>query len=289
MATNPFFDSAYRSDDDQGLYESLVIECIQVHGRDYYYLPRTLVNYDELFGEDTAGSSFKDAVKVEMFLESTHGWEGEGELISQFGIELRHEASLVVSKKRFKDEVGKRFNINVPREGDLIVFPKEVDNRKRIFEISYVDPEAVFYQLGKLYTYRLKVRVFEYSGEEFDTGVEHIDDYEVVHNNTQSVEYIDITGVLNVGDIITQPGFKAVVLAINEDEKLIVHSSNEHENAKDSSVNVLYPLTSEYGARITLARVDDTAESIGNSDDKLINMNEPIVVSYSEHNPYLSR
>lgn len=290
MSTNPFFESSYNASQyDQELYESLVIECIQVHGRDYYYLPRTLVNYDDLFGEDAAGSLFKDAAKVEMYLESTQGWEGEGEIISQFGIELRHEASLVMAKSRFKEEIGKRFNLAVPREGDLIVFPQEVDNRKRIFEISFVEPEAVFYQIGKLYVYRIKVRVFDYSGEQFDTGVEHIDDYETIHNMTQSVKLVNYTGEFNIGDIVTQKkGFKAVVLGFNEEESILILSSNEAENAADANPNPLWPLMSDSGAWAYMEGMEDTAESIGNADNKLIDYNEPIVVSTDEHNPYLN-
>lgn len=290
MSTNPFFESNYNATQyDQDLYESLVVECIQVYGRDYYYLPRTLVNYDDLFGEDSAGSLFKDAAKVEMYLESTQGWEGEGEIISQFGIELRHEASLVMAKSRFKAEIGKRFNLPVPREGDLIVFPQEVDKRKRIFEISFVEPEAVFYQLGKLYVYRIKVRVFDYSGEQFDTGLDHIDDYETIHNMTQSIKLVNYTGDFNIGDVVSQrKGFRAVVLGFNKDDNILILSSNENENAMDANPNPLWPLTSDNGAVGYMEGMNDTVESIGNADNKIIDDNEPIVVSYEEHNPYLN-
>lgn len=286
MSTNPFFESNYSDEHSQQLYESLVVECIQQYGRDYLYLPRTLVNYDELWGEDSAGSLFKDAAKVEMYLESTQGWEGEGEIISQFGIELRHEATLVIAKSRFHDEVTRKFNIKVPREGDLVVFPLELDKRKRIFEISYVEPEAVFYQLGKLYVYKIKVCVFEYSGEQFDTGIDHVDSYEITHSITQKIQLQEVQGSFTPGDIVTQKGFRALVISYNPDTLEIVLTQNEHESATSSEPNKFWPLKGESATGYITKTVDPT-ESIGNSDSEILLSNESIVLSPDESNPYL--
>lgn len=287
MATNPFFESSFKSQHDQDLYESLVIESIQVHGRDYLYMPRTLVNFDRLFGEDVI-SAFEEAIPVEMYLESVSGWEGEQELITKFGISLYDEASLVVSKKRFHDEIGKKFGFKHPREGDLIVFPIEVDKRIRIFEISFVDPEAVFYQLGKLYTYRLKVRVFDYNGESIRTGIKDIDMYEVKHKITQTIELDHGTGDFYPGDVIYQgESFEAVVLSWNKDEQKLVITSNESENALDASPDTNMPIITDSGTMWYMHKVDDRAENIGTADNKLIEANAEILVDESEYNPYL--
>ena len=112
MSTNPYFDSSFTADQfDQELYDSLVEESIQVHGRDYYYLPRTLSNFNELFGEDVV-SVFKAAKKVEMYIENVSGWQGEQQFISKFGLEIRENASLIVSKRRFKEEIGTAFGLS---------------------------------------------------------------------------------------------------------------------------------------------------------------------------------
>ena len=58
MPTNHHFSKGTIS--EQYLYEDLAIEAIQIYGHDCYYLPRTLVNKDQLFGED-ALSKFDDA------------------------------------------------------------------------------------------------------------------------------------------------------------------------------------------------------------------------------------
>jgi hypothetical protein len=204
MSTNPYFDSSFTADQfDQELYDSLVEESIQVHGRDYYYLPRTLSNFNELFGEDVV-SVFKAAKKVEMYIENVSGWQGEQQFISKFGLEIRENASLIVSKRRFKEEIGIAFGLSNPREGDIIIFPKELDHRIRFFEISYVDAEPVFYQLGDLYSYRLSVRPFDYNGEQFETGITEIDDYELQYGASEKLELESGTGTFSLGDIITQ-------------------------------------------------------------------------------------
>ena len=61
MPTNHFFSKGTVS--EQHLYEDLTIEAIQIFGHDVYYLPRTLVNKDELFGEDPL-SKFSDAYTI---------------------------------------------------------------------------------------------------------------------------------------------------------------------------------------------------------------------------------
>ena len=159
MATNPYFESSYTATEaDQELFNDLIVESIKVHGRDMYYLPRTLTNFDEFFGED-AISAFNDAVAVEFYLENVMGWEGEGKFFSKFGFELQEEAALIVARSRFREEVTSKFpHITVPRAGDVIVLPSELDKRRRAFEITYAAEESVFYQLGELYIWKLSRR-----------------------------------------------------------------------------------------------------------------------------------
>ena len=288
MSTNPYFDSSFTADQfDQELYDSLVEESIQVHGRDYYYLPRTLSNFNELFGEDVV-SVFKAAKKVEMYIENVSGWQGEQQFISKFGLEIRENASLIVSKRRFKEEIGTAFGLSNPREGDIIIFPKELDHRIRFFEISYVDAEPVFYQLGDLYSYRLSVRPFDYNGEQFETGITEIDDYELQYGASEKLELESGTGTFSLGDIITQGNsYTATVLSFDENTKELVVTANESENGTSSSPEFNLPIKSNSGAVWTLKQIIDKTEHIGNSDNDIIDNKNIDLIDDFESNPFL--
>src|SRR5699024_9961758 len=210
--TNRYFESSFNAQyADQQLFDDLIVESIQIHGRDYYYLPRKLTNFDKFFGED-AESEFDKISQVEMYLESTDGWEGDGSFVSKFGMEIRDEATLVVSRKRWAETVEVEFGLKFPREGDVIVFPDEIDHFIRAFEISWVEDDPTFYQLGSLSTFRMKVRVFEHNGESFDTGVKDIDTYNK-YSYSQRLQLLEGGfGVYESGEEITQGNnFKAIV------------------------------------------------------------------------------
>ena len=174
MSTNVFFSRG--TPNEQHLYEDLAIEAIQIYGHDVFYIPRTLVNKDELFGED-ALSRFDDAYGIEMWMETQEGYEGEKELISRFGLEIRDETTFVVSRRRWDNTVSNDANLIVssrPDEGDLVYMPTV----KKLFEISFVDHDDPFYQIDNLPVYKLYCRTFEYSSEVLDTGIYAIDDIE---------------------------------------------------------------------------------------------------------------
>lgn len=174
MPTNHYFSKGTIT--EQYLYEDLVIEALQIYGHDVYYLPRKLVNKDQLFGEDPL-SSFNDAYSIEMYMETVEGYEGEKELVSRFGLEIRDETTFVVARRRWLDLVGHDSNLITsvrPGEGDWIYMP----NVRRLFEISFVDIDDPFYQIDNLPVYKLYCRTVEYSAERLDTGIDAIDDIE---------------------------------------------------------------------------------------------------------------
>jgi len=168
MATNPYFRKAVRSEQD--LIDDLSVEVIKIHGFDMVYLPRTLVRKDELFGEDRSPSRFSTGREIEMLVESVDGFEGDGEIFSRIGLEIRDNVSLVVSRKRFEQEFSD-LGIKTPREGDLLYFPIS----GAIFEINFVERENPFYQLNKISTYKITCSLFRYTGEDFETGWSDID------------------------------------------------------------------------------------------------------------------
>ena len=146
---------------------------MQIYGHDVYYLPRTLVNKDQLFGED-ALSKFDDAYLIEMYMDTVEGYEGEKELVSRFGLEIRDETTFTVSRRRWLDLVSSNTNLITslrPNEGDWIYF----SNGPRLFEISFVDKDDPFFQVDNLPVYKLYARTVEYSDERLDTGITDID------------------------------------------------------------------------------------------------------------------
>ncbi len=171
MATNVFFNHAVKT--EQNLVEDLIVESLRFYGHNCYYLPRKIVNEDTILG-DAAESSFEDAYEIEMYLEGNDGFEGEGELYSKFGIETRESAHFVLSRRSWERFVSLDTNLATglrPNEGDLVYFPLS----NSLFEIKFVEHENTFYQLGKLYTFKLSCDLYEYSGEDFDTNIEAID------------------------------------------------------------------------------------------------------------------
>ena len=175
-ATNLYFNN-YANLGEQTLIEDLIIESIKIYGIECYYMPRTLVAEDNIFGEDPL-SKFEQAYNIEMYIKSVDGFEGEGDFLSRFNIEIRDEITFVVARRRWSEEIAEDQSTPVdgdgvarPAEGDLIYFPLN----GKIFEVKFVEHEAVFYQMGDLQTYELRCELYEYSYEEIDTGIASID------------------------------------------------------------------------------------------------------------------
>ena len=168
MPRNVYFSQAVRS--EQNLYEDLVIESLKIFGQDVYYIPRTLINRDNILGEDPS-AQFDDAYLMEAYIENVDGFEGAGDLYQKFGIEVRDEANFVISRKVWNGNVGLYEALDKPREGDLLFLPMT----NSFFEITFVEDDKTFYQLSNLPVYKLTCSLFEYNDEEFDTGVDEID------------------------------------------------------------------------------------------------------------------
>ena len=178
MPTNVYFDTGTKP--EQHLYEDLMIEQLKIYGQEVFYIPRTLVKEDELFGEDTL-SKFGDAYLIEMYFENVEGYEGEKEIMSKFGLQMNEDVTFVVSRRRFEQLVSHDSNLIVktrPNEGDLVYFPKV----NKIFEISFVDHDDPFYQVHNVPAFKLKCKTFEYGGEDIDTGITEIDAIETANS-----------------------------------------------------------------------------------------------------------
>ena len=178
MAINHHFQggNGIGNTNEKKLYEDLIIEGLKIYGHDVYYLPRTLVNQDLILGEDSL-SKFDDSYLIEMYVETTEGLAGEQELINKFGLEIREETTFMLSKRRWTNAVDSEHTMIVegrPNEGDIIYYPL----LNKFFEISFVEDQEPFFQLGNLPVYKLRARTWEYSSEKLNTGVTDIDSAE---------------------------------------------------------------------------------------------------------------
>jgi hypothetical protein len=172
--TNVYFSHGTRN--EQYLVEDLIIESLKIYGNEFMYIPRTLVSKDEILGEDRL-SKFTSSFPIEMYFENVDSLGGQGAFIQKFGLMMEQSATLVVARRRWEQMVGRYGQTilpNRPCEGDLIYFPLT----KGLFEIKFVSHQDPFYQLGKLYVYKLQVELFQYASERIDTGIAPIDAFE---------------------------------------------------------------------------------------------------------------
>lgn len=169
MSINPFFNK-FSANNEQNLYEGLIIESIQIHGLEIEYLPRELKAYDEIYGSDTV-SEYNSHYPIEMYVKSVDGFEGDGTFLSKFGLEIRDQVTLSVAVKRFNEEIGIPRTMERPNEGDLLYFPLG----KRVFFIKFVNHRPQFYPLGHLNLYDLVCESWEYGSELLNTGIPEVD------------------------------------------------------------------------------------------------------------------
>ena len=210
MATNKYF-KPYSYGREQDTAEDLIIESIKIYGLEVKYLPRTIINQDFLLGEDPLGK-FNSAIDIEVYVKNIQGFEGEGDFLSKFNLEIRDQITFTMARKRFTqitsekltDEVGFNYQVETantgawsasdsyvletgsangysittsrPMEGDLIFFPLN----NKLYEIKFVEHENIFYQHGKLYTYDIQCELYDRDSR-LDTGNTAID---IIETNT---------------------------------------------------------------------------------------------------------
>lgn len=199
MPKNPYF---FDNTSEQRLIEDITKETIAAMGRRVYYIPRTLFNRDYLYGEDTV-SKFNNAYELVAYVNTVSGFEGQGDLITKFGIDLKDRIELVLSKKVFEDRITRvNTTLTRPKEGDLIWF----EDSDTLFEINFVEHENPFYPLGKLYTYVLTCETFVYSQEDFATKQSFIDDTEDDYGRTAA----ELTMSSNTNYIVGETVFQII-------------------------------------------------------------------------------
>ena len=277
---------------EQLLVEDLVIEAMQIYGMDVFYLPRTSRDQvDFLYGEDTL-KQYVSAYPIEMYLEDVTGMEGEGDFISKFGLEIRDEVTMLMSRRRFQ------FTVNQPRpyEGDLIYIPM----LQNFFEITFVEHEnnqAMYYTLGRgrggnVYVYALKMKQFVFSNEVVQTGNAEID-------GQIRDEYPRTRLTLNAGG--SGAFINDEIVFVSPDATLANSTAQAivHNYVTGSSVDV-YRVQGTFssgtlrgntsGAAWTLNTVSDTA-TMDDAFEDIIDNNRiegesDSILDFTEHNPF---
>lgn len=294
MPVNPYFTNGTWS--EQRLHEDLIIEAIQIHGLDVYYLPRTIIEKEKILNDEVL-SKFKDAYEIEMYVKDADGFGGE-DLLSRFGLTIKDEITFVVAKRRWEDLVKYPHNLlesKMPHEGDLIYFPLS----KSLFEIRFVEDEAQFYPLKNLPIFELRCEAFTYENQRIETGLEDIDKIPNKHASIINALVTTTEGEFNIGDNIT------FTSGSNDFFGRIANIQTTDYGELYSFANISYPnrtfipilagtiISSEnndIGVLTEVIRLDDpryreyTTEPTG--DNEQFQRKLPDVIDWSENNPF---
>jgi len=297
MATNLYYNNfpIDQITQEQLLVEDLVIEAMQIYGMDVYYMPReSRDQVDYIFGEDTL-KTYTKAYPLEMYMEDVTGMEGEGDFISKFGLEIRDEMTLLVSRRRFKYTTASS-NLIRPNEGDLIYIPLF----QNFFEITFVEHEnnqTMFYTLGRgrggnVYVYALKLKQYVFSEEIISTGIDEIDEQirdsykrtEIILN-TGSGTYVNDEIVYQSPNNLANATAQALVYSWQANTKKLEIYLTQGEFANTSNV-----IGNTSGAIWVSSVVDDFANDNNIFEDlvdnKRIQDEGDAIIDFSEKNPF---
>lgn len=274
--TNPFFQEHLWSG-EQSLVEDLLIEAIQIHGLDVYYIARDSATgfIDPLYGEDVL-SKFTRAYPIEMYVDRADGFDGSGELMSKFGIVINNQVDWVVSIRRFNEATQNQFIR--PREGDLIYFPL----KPAVFEIKYVADKTEFYQLQKLFFYKLSTEIFKFGEEDMQTGIQDIDDFGRTTGYELAFTLGAGSGNYVVGETVSANGASARVSSWNAPIKML----NVIDIVGPFSTNTTITGTTS-NAAYTLVSYDDLVNlNIPEMINRPVSNSANTIIDFSEQNPF---
>lgn len=300
MATSVYFNNQGASR-EQFLVEDLINESIRNHGIDVYYMPRdSRSSTDELFGDDPV-KSYTQAIKIDMYLETTSDFEGNEEFFSKFGLEISKGVKMSVARRTFEKYVTAVVpSRNVPKEGDLIFLPIQ----QKLMELKFVEQEKNFFQLGKTgfrpgnrvgieayknaYMFGLSMELFKYNGELIDTGYTEIDS--IGDARAYAVEYTLTaggSGTFRNGDIAYQGASlatataKGTVIDWNVNTRILKIKHIKGAFASNTSI------VTSGGVSWTLSSGDAMEDANDPQEDNVRIENEAInILDFSEQNPF---
>jgi hypothetical protein len=217
MATSLYFNN-FGASNEQNLIEDLIIESIRMYGKDMYYIPRTKNNVSDVF-RDVQYSTYDNPIFVEMYIRNVDGFQGDGEFLSKFGVEVRDQITFTMAQRVFNEEVGKYTNESRPIEGDLIWFTLT----NALYQIKYVNKKAIFYQMGALQTYDIVCELYEGNSDIFNTGIAEID---TVYNALSLAEDTYFILAENGNTLVTEYG-EAILNENFNIEEIDVQADND--------------------------------------------------------------
>jgi len=278
MTTNVYFSHGTRN--EQYMIEDLIIESLRIYGQEMYYIPRQLVSKDDVLGEDRL-SQFKQSFPIEMYFENVDSFDGQGAFVQKFGLMMEQSATLVVARRRWDQLVG-RFDATTlpdrPCEGDLIYFPLT----KGLFEVKFVKHQDPFYQLGKLYVYKLQVELFQYSSERIDTGVKEVDAFESLKTFSTDTTRSKFSGIQEIN--ITNPGsgYTTASLVVSSNTGYGAQATIELDDGEIASITVI-----DGGYNYSLGdTVTITGNGVGATAEAVIDVDIDKVDSYGDNNTF---
>jgi hypothetical protein len=284
MATNPYF-NFYTNTSEQSLTNDLVVESIQIFGQDIRYIPREYAYVDDVFNE-VRNSTFTTEFTIEAYISGVDGFQGDGDLLSKFGVEVRDSQDFIVATSRFSTEATTAgLDFTKPREGDLIYFPLT----DYLMQIMQVEDEEVYYQIGRTYILRLTCETFEPNGEVINTGIEEIDDNVSRYQYTVQLTLADGSGNYTVGEEVYQGlsledfTAKAVVSDWNPtDSILTIQTINGNFNSGGTVTGNASGAVYVLGVKETMIFPD----VIGDADNKTYQTQADSIIDFSEDNPF---
>ena len=229
MATNFFFNN-FQNSGEQTLIEDLIIESIRIYGLDMYFIPRNPNAIDKIYGEDPT-RYYTHAIPIEMYIKNIEGFAGEGDFLSKFNIQIRDQITFSVARRVWEQEVGTLETRIRPLEGDLIFLPLN----KKLFEIKFVEHEAIFYQLGSLQMYDLKCELFEYNNEYIKTGIDDVD--ALMKNYSMSEEVSAGLFTENGFYILDEDGYNLLMENYDINTNNVLATNDEFEEEASSIID----------------------------------------------------
>ena len=275
MALNPFFLQGSQS--EQRLVQNLINEQLQIYGVEVTYIPRKFVRKQTIIKE-VQSSAFDDNFLLEAYVNTYEGYGGQGDIMTKFGVSLRDELTLTISKERFEDFISPFLNSDDdyelatrPREGDVIFFPLG----SRLFEVKFVEHEEPFYQLGKNYVYQLKCELFEYEDEVFDTDIEEIDSQleDLGYISTLQLMGIGVTATANAQLSVSNRGYIREIVLNDDGSGYTSTPTVAISTAPNAAGNVnatAVAITTTRGGVFSIERIQLTHAGIGYTEPPLV-------------------
>lgn len=292
MATSQYFNN-YNAIHEQRLVEDIVVESIKIMGHDAYYLPNDNdAARDILYGEDPV-KKFQSAFPIEFYLTSALEYSGERDFFSKFGLEIKNNVNIIISKRSFSQRVPQN-TFTRPREGDLVYVPM-LNGQGELYEIKFTNQNKDFFALGRKipFFYELELEKFKYSHEVLDTGIQDIDN--IVADNSYTIDLslnsITGSGTYAIREVVYQAPDEtqanATAVAIVQSWTPSANSLTITNIAGEFTANGLV-IGASSNARHTLITYDPLQDNVRTDsyDNQYIEQSGESIIDFTEINPF---